>query len=119
MAKTLEEMIAEETPAVQAKIEARYRELIAEAKSLAEVRKLAACSQEEVARKLQIKQPSISRLEKQTDMYISTLKQYVEAAGGTLKLIVELPDQKALSLTGLGDLRPPKHINTKPTVLRA
>jgi len=108
MPKTLEEMIAEETPEVQAKIEARFRDLLDEANSLAEIRKLAACSQEEVARKLQVKQPSISRLEKQTDMYLSTLRQYIEAAGGTLRLVVELPDHRALALTGLGELRTPK-----------
>jgi hypothetical protein len=38
-----------------------------------------------------IKQPSVSKIEKQTDMYLSTLRNYIEAIGGELELVVKLP----------------------------
>jgi len=102
MGRTLEEMIAAETPEVQAKIEARTLELIEEARGLAEFRKLAAHSQEGLAAKLHLKQPAVSRLERQADMYLSTLRSYIEAAGGKLELVVTLPNRAPVMLTGLG-----------------
>ena len=44
------------------------------------------------------------KIERQTDLYLSTLRRYVEAAGGTLELRVELPGKGVLHLTGLGEL---------------
>lgn len=102
MGRTLEEMIAAEPPHVQAQIESRTVELVEEAKTLAEFRKLAAISQEDLAAKLHLKQPSISRLESQTDMYLSTLKSYIEAAGGKLEFVVTLPNHAPMVLQGLG-----------------
>jgi Helix-turn-helix domain len=55
---------------------------------------------------LKIKQPSVSKIEKQADMYLSTLKSYVEAVGGKLELIVKLPSRPALRLDRLGDVAP-------------
>lgn len=104
MGRTLEEMIAAETPEVQARIEARTLELAEEAQGLAEIRRLAAHSQIELADKLHVKQPSISRMERQADMYLSTLREYIEAAGGRLRLVVTLPEHRAVVLTGLGEL---------------
>jgi hypothetical protein len=104
MGRTLEEMIASEAPAIQAKIEARFTELEDEAAGLAEIRKLAAHSQVELAHKLHVKQPSISRMERQADMYLSTLREYIEAAGGKLRLVVTLPNHSPVVLTGLGDI---------------
>ena len=104
MGRSLEQMIAAETPENQAKIERRYTELVEEAKTLAAVRKATECSQEEVAKRLKVKQPSISRLEHQSDMFISTLREYIEAAGGKLRLLVELPARPPLEITSLGDI---------------
>ena len=52
-----------------------------------ELRKMAGKSQSEIARALGIKQPSISKLEKQSDMQISTLRRIVEALGGELEML--------------------------------
>jgi transcriptional regulator with XRE-family HTH domain len=49
---------------------------------LRELRKIAGKAQAEIAMALNIKQPSVSKIEKQTDMYLSTLRSYVEAIGG-------------------------------------
>ncbi|WP_234913263.1 DNA-binding protein, partial [Sinorhizobium terangae] len=44
-----------------------------------------------------------SKIEKQTDMYLSTLRSYVEAVGGKLELTVKLPKRPALRIQHLGD----------------
>ncbi len=49
-------------------------------------------------------QSNVSRLEKGSDMLLSTLRSYVEAVGGKLNLTVELPNKPPISLAGLGDL---------------
>jgi hypothetical protein len=51
-----------------------------------------------------IKQPSVSKIEKQTDMYLSTLRSYVEAIGGKLDLVVRLPSRRAMRLHRLGEM---------------
>lgn len=86
------------------KIEARTQELLVEVDGLKALRRLAKRSQEEIATNLGVKQPSVHKIERQTDLYLSTLRRFVEAAGGTLELRVELPGQGVLSLTGVGDL---------------
>ena len=56
-----------------------------------EVRRLVGLTQEEVAQKLGIKQPTLSKLESQDDMQISTLRRLIQALGGTLEIVVHLP----------------------------
>ena len=48
-------------------------------------------SQAEVAEKLHIKQAAVSKLERRTDMYLSTLRSYIEAMGGKLEIIARFP----------------------------
>jgi transcriptional regulator with XRE-family HTH domain len=58
---------------------------------LGEIRKLAGKSQREVAEALGIKQPSLSKLEKQSDMQVSTLRRIVSALGGELEVFAKFP----------------------------
>ena len=104
MGRTLDEMMAALPEERRRKVEARSAELIAEVEGLKALRKLAERSQEEMAAKLKIKQPSVHKIEKQTDLYLSTLRRYVEAAGGTLELRIELPGKGVMHLTGIGDI---------------
>jgi predicted transcriptional regulator len=90
------------TPEDRAQVEARTAELIAEVEGLKAFRVLAERSQEQIAESLGIKQPSVHKIEKQTDLYLSTLRRFVEAAGGSLELRVELPGKGVLHLTGVG-----------------
>jgi hypothetical protein len=69
-------------------------------------------AQADVASALNIKQPSVSKTEKQVDMYISTLRSYVEAIGGELELTVQLPKRQTLRLQHLGATSPPKDGHT-------
>ena len=99
-----DDIMAALPPERRRKIEARAAELIAEVEGLQALRKLAERSQVAMAKALKIKQPSVHKIERQTDLYLSTLRRYVEAAGGTLELRVELPGKGVMHLTGVGEL---------------
>lgn len=104
MGRKLEEVIASLPAEEQATIEKRYQELRQEVEGLRELRQIAGKAQADIASALNIKQPSVSKIEKQTDMYLSTLRSYVEAVGGKLELTVKLPKHPALSIEHLGDV---------------
>ena len=104
MGRTLDQVIAELPPERQERVDARYRELKQQVEGLRELREIAGKAQLDVAAALHIKQPSVSKIEKQTDMYLSTLRNYVEAIGGELELTVKLPMRPALKIHRLGDV---------------
>lgn len=59
---------------------------------LQELRQARALSQEQIARILEIKQASVSKLEHRTDMYIQTLRSYIKAMGGELEITARFPE---------------------------
>ena len=59
---------------------------------LSELRKARALSQETLSQTMDVKQPEISKLERRTDAYISTLRRYIEAMGGSLKITAHFPE---------------------------
>ena len=59
---------------------------------LQEIRQSKQFSQEHLAEILSTKQANISRMERRTDMYISTLRNYIEAMGGKLDIIAKFPE---------------------------
>lgn len=116
MGRSLQDVIASLPREQQEQIEARYNELKQEVEGLRELRQIAGKAQEDVATALNIKQPSVSKIEKQADMYLSTLRSYVEAVGGKLELTVKLPKRPPMTIHHLGDLaRPP----SQPTARRS
>lgn len=102
--RTHEEIMASLPEARRERIEARAAELRREVEGLKALRLLAKRSQEQIAQSLGVKQPSVLKIERQTDLYLSTLRRFVEAAGGTLELRVELPEIGVIHLTGMGEL---------------
>lgn len=100
MGKTLEEKLESLSPRRRAKIAARTEELIAEEKSLGELRRARALTQKSLARKLGIGQESVSKLESRSDLMLSTLRSYVEALGGRLELVAKFPNSPPVSLCG-------------------
>jgi transcriptional regulator with XRE-family HTH domain len=93
-------------PAAQRKkIEARAKELIAEEMTLRDLRKARKQSQETVAELLGIRQGDVSKLERRTDVYLSTLRRYVESMGGQLELVATFPDRPPVKIVHLGDLK--------------
>ncbi len=104
MAKKLEQIIQSLSEERQKKIEARTQELIAEDMTLRDIRKARELTQERMAELLKIRQDSVSRLEKRSDLLLSTLRSYIEAMGGELELTAKFPDRPPVKLTGLAEL---------------
>lgn len=84
-------------------VAARAQELMAEYLTLQDLRKARALTQERMAALLGIKQENVSRLEKRSDLLLSTLSSYVAAMGGRLRLVAEFPDRLPVVLSGLSD----------------
>jgi transcriptional regulator with XRE-family HTH domain len=82
--------------------------------TLREVRRLRRITQANLSMKLKIGQEGVSRIERRSDMNLSTLRSYVEGVGGKLRIMVELPDQPPLILSGLGSNNGIKKAKTKP-----
>jgi DNA-binding XRE family transcriptional regulator len=104
LGRSYDEIFATFSPEDQARIKARSAELMRQVEGLQQLRKIAEKSQKQVADKLGIKQPSVVKMEKQADLYISTLRKYVAAAGGKLTLMVDFPEVGSFEIKGLGDL---------------
>lgn len=71
--------------------------------ALAELRQARARSQEDLARELKVGQPAVAKLERRTDMYVSNLRRYVEALGGSLEITARFPEA-SVRITNFGDL---------------
>ena len=91
------------------KIEARAAELMAEQMTLRDIRKARELTQERMAELLGIRQDSVSKLEKRTDLLLSTLRNYINAMGGELQLVVEFPDRLPVVITELAELNDDKN----------
>ena len=92
MSKTLEQLIAGQTPEVVAKAQTLAQEMLLNI-HLAELRERVQKTQNEMAQELGLKQPTVAVMEKQgRDIKLSTLKRYVEATGSKLRIDIELPD---------------------------
>lgn len=94
MTKTLQEMLAERSLDSRARIKQLAGQLLLE-NQLSRIREELEISQKELAQTMGIKQPSLSAIENRgNDLKISTMKKYVEAMGGKLRIDVELPTGK-------------------------
>jgi transcriptional regulator with XRE-family HTH domain len=119
MGRTLNVVIASLPKARRDSIDARYRALKTEVESLQALRKAAGKAQVNIASTLKISQPSVSKIEKQTDMYLSTLRSYIAAVGGDLDLVVRFPKQPPIHLNGLGEILKPAAKSARAAKRRA
>src|ERR1700688_2943172 len=101
MPTNVNDIIKKLSPAQRKKVEARAAQLIAEQMTLRELRHARKLTQVRVAKTLGITQDSVSRLEKRSDLLLSTLRKTVEAMGGNLSLVAEFPDRKPVVLSGI------------------
>lgn len=104
MVRMLKEVLDALPADERAAIDRRYEELVNEVESLRELRHISELSQAKIAKTLKISQPAVSKIEKQTDMYLSTLRSYVEAMGGELDVIVRLPNRTPVKVMSLEDV---------------
>ena len=79
------------SPERRRRIDAIKDELLAEM-PLHELRRARALTQQDLARSLNVNQPAVSKLEQRADMYVSSLRSYIEAVGGRLKIVAEFPE---------------------------
>ncbi len=70
---------------------------------LHELRQARELTQQDLAKKLNVNQPAVSKLEQRTDAYISSLRSYIEAVGGKLKITAEFPEGE-VGITNFGSL---------------
>nr|WP_062493525.1 XRE family transcriptional regulator [Gluconobacter potus] len=106
-------------PEEQTVIDASCQDMKQTVEGLRELRQIAGKAQAEIASTLNIKQPSVSQLEQQTDMYLSTLRSYVAAVGGELQLMVKLPQRPALRIHQLGDAGASPHAAARSSHMHA
>lgn len=91
MARKFSELEAKMSPEAISRSNKRVKKLMKEM-PLHELRRARGMSQEALAKILKTKQPSIAKLEKRTDIYISTLREAIEAMGGRLDIVASFPD---------------------------
>lgn len=100
MPRTIDDFIADLPKDRQQKIKQRYQEMDAEYMALQELRKAMKFTQEQIADQLKMDQGNLSRLEKRADLMLSTLRRYIEAMGGNLKLVAEFPERPPIEVIG-------------------
>ena len=107
MAKKFTQLRASLTQAAREKADGMARQMLAEM-PLNELRQARGLSQKMLAEVLHVQQPSIAKIEKRTDMYLSTLRSHIEAMGGELDVIARFPDGsvKINNFTDLGAANP-------------
>jgi transcriptional regulator with XRE-family HTH domain len=103
MAVNVNEKIKALSATRRRKVETRAAQLIAEEMTLRELRRARKLTQVRMAKKLGITQDSVSRLEKRSDLLLSTLRKTVQAMGGNLSLVAEFPDRAPVVLSGISD----------------
>ena len=98
MARKLDDVLAALPKERQQRVEARAMELA----TLKDLRLAAQQTQEQLAATLGVGQDTISRLEKRSDMLLSTLRHYVESMGGKLELVAHFPNRTKVVIEHLG-----------------
>ena len=101
MARSLDQVLASLPAKRRAKIEQRANELA----TLKELREAVERTQEDLAASLGVGQDTVSRIERRSDILLSTLRRYVEAMGGELELVARFPNRSPLII---------EHIAAKP-----
>jgi transcriptional regulator with XRE-family HTH domain len=104
MARNLDQIMTDLPTERRTKIKARAAELA----TLKDLRQAVAQTQEELAAALGVGQDTISRLEKRSDMLLSTLRRYIEAMGGKLELVAQFPDRPPLIIDHLAGEASPR-----------
>jgi transcriptional regulator with XRE-family HTH domain len=114
--KTLDQIISNLPAERRARIAARTKQLIAEETALRSLRKARHLTQERMAELLHIGQDSVSRIENRSDLLLSTLRSYVEAMGGSLRLVVEFADGAVAELSSISEPKEPATTTTRPSL---
>jgi transcriptional regulator with XRE-family HTH domain len=101
---TLKNRLSKLPAARRKKIEKRANDLIAQEMTLRDLRKALELTQADIASKLHMNQEAVSRLERRSDLLLSTLVSYIKAMGGELKLTAKFPNRPLIKLSGFEDI---------------
>ncbi len=101
MARNLEQILEALPTERRAAVEQRAAELA----TLKDLRQAMQKTQVDLAAALHVGQDSISRLEKRSDMLLSTLRGYIEAMGGKLEIVARFPNRPPVTIERLTDTR--------------
>ena len=85
-----QELTKDFAPERRRRIQVKKAELLAEM-PLHELRQAMALTQQELANRLKVNQPAVAKLEQRTDIYISSLRSYIESIGGHLRIVASFP----------------------------
>jgi len=102
MARNFKELRARMSPAAREASAAEHRRLVEEM-SLHQLRKARELTQTKIAEELHMGQGDVSKLERRTDMYVSTLASYLQAVGADLEIRAVFPDGRAVRITQFSD----------------
>ena len=103
MARKFSELRDKLSPAAKVKSEKMTRELLAQV-PLQELRRARHLSQQTLAASMNIPQSAVSKMERRTDAYVSTLRNYLHAMGGELKIVATFPDGTEVEINQFGDI---------------
>ncbi len=106
MARKFSELREKMSPAARAESEREFRQMVQEM-PLRRLRAARELTQENLARVLRVKQSEVSKIERRTDMYLSTLSSYVKAMGGTLELRAAFPNGEVVKINQFESLTEP------------
>ncbi len=104
MAKKFKDLVAKMSPASRERIREGTATMASEM-ALQELRRAMQLTQQEMAKKLDMNQAAVSKMEHQSDMYVSTLRRFVGAMGGELRIVAHFP-QADVVITQFRDLHP-------------
>lgn len=91
MAKNFNTLKATLSPEAQVKVAQKTEQMLQEM-PLHELRQARGLSQKMMAEALHIQQPAVAKIEKRTDMYLSTLRSHIQAMGGELEIVARFPE---------------------------
>ena len=100
--KPFSELTKNFSPERRRRVNEQYEQMLAEM-PLHELRRTRSLTQKDLAERLNINQPAVSKMEKRSDSNISSLRSYIEAVGGKLKITAEFPEGE-VGITNYGQL---------------
>lgn len=103
MAKKFQVLLNKMSPEARERVEVKTRTLLSEM-ALDELREARKLTQEQLAEQLNVRQPSIARMERRADMYVSTLRGVIKAMGGQMEIVAVFPEGR-VRINQFRDLR--------------
>lgn len=103
MAKPYKKLRRKMSPKARKEAQKKAKAMMHEIEALGELREAREYSQVELAKKLKVSQANVSKIEQRTDVYLSTLRDYIEGMGGTLEIHATFPEG-SVKITQFHDL---------------